>query len=639
MPPRKTSSKNTVSGAVDGVVLQDVRADQIQVQQIRRDATPQEQRDQEVRSARLHLQNSIRQKCEDWREQISRQPSPGGNPYRFLTPLGPAEADRLAGRAAEIAHVLQAWRSAPTQFVSGADGIGKTSLILAGLIPHLVQAGHLPLYVEAGHLPLEPSIKRQLLPDLAAYPFLQTLPLAAFLHEVSALLPRGKSLYVLVDRLEVFCDQSESDRLVFKDEWALAVSSAAPDVRWLFGLQVSHIHGLNFFAPQVQPFSVLTVLPPLSRDAGREILVAAALDAHIQIEPPLVDALLDDWQKEPSDPLRLQLAGYSLAGAGGPLVTDWRLAEYEQRGRLSGILRGYLEQALQELPPKERTPAWQILSAMLENGGKASQEWLEDYLKPGGLDALAFRQIAETLKLKHIICMEDGCYRLSSVSLHGRIEQWQAQQAARQQVRQEFNRQVRHIRNSALRGLLVGGLLGFPVFATLAYPGNLLALNPLLAVFFVILTVTIGGLTGLFITLGVDVTLAVYSSRASVMRYFIAAAGGMLTMWLALLAYIGLFADPQSFAYVLLQSLLAGGPWGAMLGVGIMRAKAASHNPGLIVVLLALFCGGWLAGLEAGTAFLGGAPALLAGLGGFWFSLCMAAVSLVGRRLPGGTEI
>ncbi len=606
--------QNIISGKVDGIALQDVVADQIEVQQIHREATPEEIREQERNVAQAYLRRSVRDKFNALKEIARSEPDISGNPYRFLQPHAIDESRWLMGRDEDVSRLLAGWKKHNCQFLAGNSGIGKTSLILAGLIPALLKEGHLPLFIEAQDEPLDISIKKQLLPDLNLYPFLRDLALSEFLREVTAIL-RGAHLYLLIDRLESFFNQPSETQDSFKNEWALAISSAALEVHWLFSIQMGCSFQLSFFQPQVQPFTNLTVLAPLTRDASRKAILIRAREAGIQIEDNLIETILNDLSQDGIDPLELQLVCYTLAGGNESLVTEWDDLTYEARGRVDGILQSYLEQAINELPPAERKPAWLVLSTLAEPRDRGmNTDKLVDHMKTFIVERSVTLRVVENLKKKHLVNIEDENYRLSSANLLPKIQQWQTEQAAFEQARQEYSRQIEQIRNSAIRGLF-GGAIGFAGFGIFAFVLQnldwLINLGFDFLFFFIFLTATIGGVAGLISTLSMDVAFASYHGGKGLKRILFASLGCSFAMGMVLALYTGINRSGEGAIFPLVVSFIEGGIWGGATGVGLalsIGSRLKSWSIVLYVSILSSFillCVDWIGHALAGThAFL-----------------------------------
>src|SRR5512139_3961643 len=80
-------------------------------------------------------------------ERPGPPPGPTATPFKFLDYFEEAEADSFAGREEEVQEALVGLTRGRTYVVYGRSGLGKTSLLLAGLFPLLRQRGFHPMRV------------------------------------------------------------------------------------------------------------------------------------------------------------------------------------------------------------------------------------------------------------------------------------------------------------------------------------------------------------------------------------------------------------------------------------------------------------------------------------------------------------
>lgn len=86
-----------------------------------------------------------------YREEVRVEPVKAGesapgvqlpSPYRGLFHFSPEDAEFFFGRDAFVEELLEATQNRNFIPVLGASGSGKSSVVLAGLVPRLQQAGH-----------------------------------------------------------------------------------------------------------------------------------------------------------------------------------------------------------------------------------------------------------------------------------------------------------------------------------------------------------------------------------------------------------------------------------------------------------------------------------------------------------------
>jgi len=252
-------------------------------------------------------------------------------PYRGLLPYGAEDADSFFGREDDAAACLRRLRDQRVLAVVGPSGIGKSSLVLAGVVAALTRAGT---------------------------PVLVTTPGAHPYDSLADLKPRGRQTLV-VDQAEevvtVCSDAAERGRYF----GALAAHVGAGGALVL-SLRADHLGDL---APYPDIARVLEdglyLLGPMGEADLRNAVEGPAHRAGLKLEPGLVDLLVREVESEPaalpllSHVLRatwerregptLTVAGYRATGGIQHAVARSAESLYEamddtQRGRLRSLL-------------------------------------------------------------------------------------------------------------------------------------------------------------------------------------------------------------------------------------------------------------------------------------------------------------
>ncbi|HEY5903345.1 MAG TPA: hypothetical protein VIU39_12380, partial [Anaerolineales bacterium] len=498
-----------------------------------------------------------------------------GNPFLFVQPFAISDHARFFGRDQVLADLLDRLQSNPATFL---DGTGRTSLLQAGIIPALLEKGHLPLLVAVSGEPLASAIKRQVLPGIDTMPFLREMSLADFLRRITdrlaAVQPPGR-LFVLVDNFEALFDQPEKQRAAFAAEWNVCVAGAAAAAHWLFSVPTGSTWLLNMFKDRAAVNANLVTLLPLTREEAMRAIEGQAALRGIQIDPDLMETLLNELARPGIDPAQLQLVCYMLAGGNGPLVRHWTMEDYTRQGRVEGILQGYLDRTIDGLDPEEREAAWELLAALSEPSAPAATEAdLVRRMQSAEVQEQVTRRTLKDLRESHLVEYSTA-YHLASESLKPGIEGWRDRRAALVKAREEVWRQVRSVGASALRGLL-GGALGFMLaYWTLPYVERVSLLqDPTL--FFewyaynLALRALVGGAAGFLLMLALDLILATFKGRRKPLRLPAAALGGAAAFALALILHIDLHYLGGQLALRLGLAALEGGLWGLIAGAGAL---------------------------------------------------------------------
>ncbi|MFC7489466.1 MULTISPECIES: hypothetical protein [unclassified Knoellia] len=252
-------------------------------------------------------------------------------PYRGLLPYGAEDADSFFGREDDVTACLRRLRDAGVLTVVGPSGIGKSSLVLAGVVPALTRAGTSVFVTTPGAHPLD---------------------------SLTGLKPRGRQTLV-VDQAEeavTVCFHAAERERYFA---ALAAHVGAGGALVL-SLRADHIGDL---APYPDVARVLEeglyLLGPMGEADLRSAVEGPARRAGLRLEPGLVDLLVREVEGEPaalpllSHVLRetwarregptLTVAGYRDTGGVRHAVAQSAEALYDsmddaQRGRLRSLL-------------------------------------------------------------------------------------------------------------------------------------------------------------------------------------------------------------------------------------------------------------------------------------------------------------
>jgi len=254
--PKSREDRNVIGRVSRGGVAIQGDYNDVQIQQITQvfqTAPPSVEEEEEL----ARLKKFVPQALANLKAAIREKKPAGGNPYHLLEALDVREQDQLAGRSAQIKELTGRLERSRFAFLVGENGIGKTSLLRAGLIPALAKAGHWPIWVEATGEPLDAAIKKRVLGSLNDFPALARRPLKDVLRLSAAFLPQESQLVLLLDNVEDFFRQPAEAQQTFADLWRECVNDAGLRARWLFStVDVKH-HLNRFQSGEKNPFGNL----------------------------------------------------------------------------------------------------------------------------------------------------------------------------------------------------------------------------------------------------------------------------------------------------------------------------------------------------------------------------------------------
>jgi hypothetical protein len=304
-----------------------------------------------------------------------------GNPFAGLAPFQEADADRFYGRASEVGAVLARLRHCPLIALAGPSGVGKSSLVRAGIIPQLkatgegwdaliLRPGRSPLaalsalFVELTRAATDPAIAASGVgggehvaepapADLRAAPGQLGATLRAWAHR------KRRRLLVFVDQFEelfTLCADPD-ERAAFLACLDGVADDASSPLRVLLSIRsdfLDRLAGHRHLAAAIG--HGLMLVPPLDRDGLRDALVRPVEAADCRYEDA---ALIDDMLAAvAAAPGSLPLLQFAAARLWTERDRDRRLltrASYEAMGGIAGTLADHADHVLAAISGREQT--------------------------------------------------------------------------------------------------------------------------------------------------------------------------------------------------------------------------------------------------------------------------------------------
>ncbi|WP_437737928.1 nSTAND1 domain-containing NTPase [Sorangium sp. So ce1335] len=293
------------------------------------------------------------------------------SPFAGLSAFQEADADRFFGRAEDVASMVTRLRSQPLLAIVGASGVGKSSLVRAGIVPALKRsgAGWESLILRPGREPMAA------LADLLSHPSLMSRGGSERPEPLDSEAARGRLLdrlraepgYLGAElrawsarrqrRVALFVDQFEElytlscdagERAAFLSCLGGVADDASSPLRVILSLRSDFIERVaedrHFMAAVTRG---LVVLPPIGRAGLREALTRPVQAARYEIEDPaLVEDILDVLETTRGALPLLQFMAarwWDLRDRGRRLLTR---ESYEAIGGVAGTLASHADTVL-----------------------------------------------------------------------------------------------------------------------------------------------------------------------------------------------------------------------------------------------------------------------------------------------------
>jgi hypothetical protein len=302
-------------------------------------------------------------------------------PYRGLNAFSEQDADLFYGRESAVAELVQRMSRANFLAILGASGSGKSSLVMAGLIPKLrrgalsgsgdwrisrVRPGTQPLRAlsAAASTLDDPEQLTGIERELASNP--RGLLLIA---DQLGIRQAGSRWLLVIDQFEEIWTQTTSPHegvIFFK---VLLETATAPNSPIIL-LIILRADFLSYASARPELRELIQdnqyLLGPMGRNELREAIEKPARKVGLAFEPGLIERLLDDMGDEPGNLPLLQLVLSILweRRRSGFLT----LKAYAEVGGIRGALAYFADEAYKLLNPQERDAARDVLLRLVQPG-------------------------------------------------------------------------------------------------------------------------------------------------------------------------------------------------------------------------------------------------------------------------------
>jgi len=388
---------------------------------------------------------------------------PEGNPYRGLLPYEPRDRALFFGRRSEVGTLVERLRNERSLLVIGDSGVGKSSLVRAGLLP-LIAEGVLDhkrtwqyAVMTPGHNPHAALLRalRELLglPRAQQGKRLAREP-AALGRELHALLGESKGAVLVVDQLEELVTQSDPAEAAWAAEAMESLIGGSSGFRLILVARADHLSRLGALPRLGEEISrAFYLLRPLSREKLAEVIVGPARRKGVSFgSEELVRSLAESAAGTDSG---LPLLSFALAelweARSGGVITEQALKSI---GGVEGALARHADHVIARLNPAEQKEARQLLLSLLTPTG-AQRRLGRDELVQGSAEA---RAVLEKLVQGRLVVArespEGASYELAHETLikgSATLRGWLEQQGERRTIGQRLTQAAQEWRRLGRR--------------------------------------------------------------------------------------------------------------------------------------------------------------------------------------------
>jgi serine/threonine protein kinase len=297
------------------------------------------------------------------------------SPYAGLSSFQESDAGRFFGRSREIAAMVARIRERPLLGVIGPSGVGKSSLVRAGLVPALKRSGESweSFVLRPGRQPLS-AMATVLAPILSVSAAVDEKELPKRLRAEPGLLGRvirryaqnnNTNVLLLVDQFEELYTlvSDPAERAAFTAALAGLADDPASPTRVVISLRSDFLDRASedpsFMAELSQ--GLFFVTQP-SKEGLRDALVQPAeLTGYRYETPQIVDDMLEHLATTSSALPLLQFAASKLWESRDRDAKQLTWSSYQALGGIAGALASHADSVMAELTSQSRTLARAVL--------------------------------------------------------------------------------------------------------------------------------------------------------------------------------------------------------------------------------------------------------------------------------------
>jgi hypothetical protein len=350
---------------------------------------------------------------------------PRRTPFKFLDYFEDKQSDslRFAGREQDIAEVVSRALADRTFVLFGRSGLGKTSLLLAGVFPEFRERGFFPLHVRLLDDPLsdlQKTLKAAVVGDG---------PVPSDLEGLVARLPGDAGVLLAFDQFEEFFIRNRAEpeiRRHFIRKLVELLEHSRRHLRVMFSLREDFLAEMDdFSADYPEILGNLYRLRPLTAFGSRQAIIAPLVADKIKFSEQLIRKLVDFLAKEHFDPLVLQIVCNEVyrEATKKDRFDELREEDLDRIGGIDKLFDRYLQYAISNVDPGVIVLTRAILDALISSEGTKRTVTIDDLF--GNEDFMAskdeIQKVLDLLKKRKLVREESRNGRLWYELSHDRL--------------------------------------------------------------------------------------------------------------------------------------------------------------------------------------------------------------------------
>ncbi|MDW3221812.1 MAG: hypothetical protein R8G34_02815 [Paracoccaceae bacterium] len=292
------------------------------------------------------------------RDALDKGVSKSG-PFQFLDYFKEKDSAKFAGREQEITDIVEQITRARTTILYGKSGLGKTSLLQAGVLPEMRKRRFTPIYVRTLQAPLDDFIVTvdHAVADHLTDPDAISEAKGDLVKGFIALNEAKGPVVVFFDQFEEFFirfKEKRAERKLFIDAVIGIAKNTSIDVRVVFSLREDYLAALDDFRfglPNL--FSNANRLMPLTAFGARQAILAPLLAEEVPFDRSIIANIVDGLEVHNFDPPLLQILCtevYRVAFQRDGEEAALKSSDVDAVGSIDDIFESYIQRLLDQTP-------------------------------------------------------------------------------------------------------------------------------------------------------------------------------------------------------------------------------------------------------------------------------------------------
>ncbi len=365
------------------------------------------------------------------------------SPYKFLESYNEFDEDIFYGREKSTLDFIEKALRNNITVLFGKGGVGKTSLIRAGVIPALLRKNVIPIYSQLSSADPIESIRQGIydwlyrnskgnksLSDIKKI-FPADLSISQLIDKLDTM--ETREIVIFIDRFEQLFLAHENDSIdLFEDQFEGVTNIPYLHIHIVIIVREDFFHELDRFDKWDNIYKNRFRLKPLLKAQAKHAIVDPASLFGFQFEDGLPERILDDLisEKEEIFPPQLQIICERLVQKLKFNKKTIEVSDYEKLGGAKQIISDYLDDILENLDSVSQLASKTILKGMVDSRNVSNPLDIDDAQDLlSGLKGWKMKKtvtLIETLIKERLIIKTDSekPYELAHEYLIFRIREW-----------------------------------------------------------------------------------------------------------------------------------------------------------------------------------------------------------------------